>query len=549
MKPCTHCGQANADDLLECGICGQALAALPSCKPPLPVATPENEPSEFTKHFYAATPQVWATYTLLALNASIFLLMGWQSSNLVHPNLPVLLDWGANWGPLTATGGGWWRLLAAAFLHFTIFHLLCNLFALWQAGLLAERLFGNWFFLALYLGTALVSSLASLHRHPTIISAGASGAVFGVYGALLGYLVRQRGALPRHIWASLGKTILIFVALNLFYGLTQLQVDNAAHVGGLFSGLVLGWLAARPLQPSHRQALLRPAVIYLAVGLVVMMVPLVAFAPRSHPRYGRMLNDMGVNIARGTVLPKNPAAAVWWYERAAQLGCAEAEFNLGRRYFDTHSDVATNAAEGIKWFRQAADHGSTNAEISLGIIYYNGDGVPVDHAEARYWMERSAAHGQAGEQFLLGQMYYQGDGTARDLSAAFKWMQLAAGQGLPDAQVRLAGFYLRGEGTETNAVEAARWAHAAANQGQPNAQYLLATLYATGEGVPQNPQEAYVWFSLAALSQAPLALAASNILSELAPQMTSDQLTGARHRVNELTQKIAWYKQRASVTP
>lgn len=552
MKECTYCGQALVAGLADCGSCGQTLP-VPSAVTAAPVVTEpvttaDDDASEFTKYFYAATPRVWATYTLLALNALIFLLMGWQAGNLVHPNLAVLLDWGANWGPLTATGGGWWRLLTAAFLHFTIFHLLCNLFALWQAGLLAERLFGNWFFLALYFSTAVLSSLASLHRHPTIISAGASGAVFGVYGALLGYLVRQRGALPRHIWASLGKTILIFVALNLFYGLTQLQVDNAAHVGGLFSGLVLGWLAARPLQPSHRRALLRPAIIYLAVGVVVLLVPLVAFAPRSSPRYGRLLNDMGVNLARGVSLPKNPVAAVWWYQKAAQLGSAEAEYNLGRRYFNTNSDVAFNPAEGIKWFRTAAEHGSTNAEISLGIIYYNGDGIPADHAEARQWIERSAAHGQAGEQLLLGQMYHQGDGTARDLGAAFKWMQLAAAQGLPEAQAHLAGFYLRGEGTATNVVAAAQWAGEAANHGQPNAQYLLATLYATGEGVPQNAAEAYAWFKLAARSEAPVALAASNILSQLAPHLTPFQLASAGQRVSELTQKIAEYNRLPPVT-
>ncbi len=102
-----------------------------------------------------------------------------------------MLNWGANWGPLT-TAGEWWRILTACFLHFGIVHLLCNMYALLLAGLLAERLFGNWFYLAIYIGTGLASSLTSLWWHPELICAGASGAIFGVYGALLGYLVNQR---------------------------------------------------------------------------------------------------------------------------------------------------------------------------------------------------------------------------------------------------------------------------------------------------------------------------------------------------------------------
>ena len=542
MKRCTYCGRPNEDTQVHCVGCYEVLPGpetATSVAPPLPPEKTEKEASEFTKHFYAATRRVWVTYALMGLNCLIFLLMGWQSSNVVHPGITALLDWGANWGPLTATGGGWWRLLANVFLHFTVFHLLCNMFALWQAGLLAERLFGNWFFLAVYLGAGLASSLTSLDWHPDIISAGASGAVFGVYGALLGYLVRQRGAVPRRIWASLGKTILAFVALNLFYGLTQLQVDNAAHLGGLLAGLILGWVAARPLPLPQRQAATRSTGWQLVLAVLALIVPLVAAAPRSSSNYGKLLNNMGESLALGSAGPKNPAAAERWYLRATRLGSAEAEFNLGRRCFDTDSGVTNNPAEGIKWFRQAAGHGSTNAEISLGILYYQGDGVPADHVEARCWITRAAEHGVPAEQLLLGQMYSRGDGTPKDDSSAFKWIQRAAEEGLAEAQTRLAALYFNGEGTETNLVEAARWARAAADHGQPNAQYILGSLYATGQGVPRDAVEAYAWFSLTASRPPPLGPAAGDALTALADGMTPVQLAGARHRAAELTRKIA----------
>ena len=146
-------------------------------------------------------------------------------------------------------------------------------------------------------------------------------------------------------------------------------------------------------------------------------------------------------------------------------------------------------------------------------------------------------------------MDYQGDGTVKDDGAAFKWIHQAADQGLAAAQAQLATLYIKGEGTETNLVEAVRWAREAANHGQPNAQYILATLYATGQGVPLDKVEAYAWFALAAGQPLPLGPAASNALAHLATEMTSQQVAGARHRADELTQKIAWLTRPATARP
>ncbi len=550
MKTCSHCARSNDDSRLNCAGCGERLPELAASNATVAPATgnASREPlvgekldvdtEVFTQNYSAATPRVWVTYWLLGLNSLVFLTTGLAGANLVHPQLGTLLDWGANWGPLTTTSGGEWRLLANCFLHFTLWHLLGNMFALWQGGRLTERLFGNGFFLVLYLATGVIGSLTALDWHPDIISAGASGAVFGIYGALLGYLVRQRGAVPKRLWRSLGKTIVVFVAFNLFYGLTQLKVDNAAHEGGLAAGLMLGWLAARPLHLPHRSASTHRTALHLALGLVVLLLPLAWLFPRDRPTYGKLLSDMGTSFDLGSGVPKSREAALRWYHQAAQLGSTEAEMNLGRVYFNDDPPGTKNPTAGIHWFREAAAHGSTEAEATLGAIYYDGVGVAADHVAAREWIARAAAHGQAKEQMLLGAMYYRGDGTTRDYAAAFHWIRQAAGQGLGPAQALLSVLYYQGQGTETNLAAAAHWALAAAKNGQVKAQFELGSLYAQGQGVAQDAVEAYAWLGVAISNRVEVTATAKKLQEQLALNMTPEQLAKAHRRFAELVRQL-----------
>ena len=98
----------------------------------------------------------------------------------------TVLEWGANFGPKTMDGQ-WWRLFTSMFLHFGIIHIGFNMWVLWNVGRLVERLVGNFGFALLYVVSGLLGSVASLAWNPTTISAGASGAVFGVVGALIGF--------------------------------------------------------------------------------------------------------------------------------------------------------------------------------------------------------------------------------------------------------------------------------------------------------------------------------------------------------------------------
>lgn len=213
----------------------------------------QRELHEFNRRLRAqGAPRV--TQTLVALNFLVFIAMAIATRQVAGFGLQELARWGANNGPLTV-GGQWWRLLSAAFLHLNPIHLLVNMWVFWNVGRLAERLFGRWTFLALYLAAAFLASLGSLAWNPLLISVGASGAIFGILGAFLAYLARRRTLVPRTVVRAYWLSTLVFVLFSLISGLLQTGIDNGAHVGGLIAGFCLGWILARPLEAAPRRPL------------------------------------------------------------------------------------------------------------------------------------------------------------------------------------------------------------------------------------------------------------------------------------------------------
>jgi membrane associated rhomboid family serine protease len=186
------------------------------------------------------------TRGLVAANVLVFLLIAGASGALWHLPGAALIAWGSNYGPLTL-GAEPWRMLSALFVHGGLLHVGLNMLALWQAGAVVEQLFGRWRFLALYLGAGLLASIASLGWRPEINSVGASGAIFGVIAALLVDLRLRRDLLPRAVFRRMRSGLLSFLGFSLFAGLALPGIDNAAHLGGLVGGALLGYtLAPRP---------------------------------------------------------------------------------------------------------------------------------------------------------------------------------------------------------------------------------------------------------------------------------------------------------------
>jgi membrane associated rhomboid family serine protease len=189
---------------------------------------------------------------IVALNIVVFAAMAVATKKLGQFTPQDLLSWGANFGPLTVNGQ-WWRLFTALFVHFSLLHVLLNMWALWNIGRLSERLFGHGTLLFLYIAAGVLASLTSIAWDPSHSSVGASGAIFGLFGAFLAFLSRQRHQIPTTILRKHWISTSVFVLFNLINGAIQPGIDNAAHVGGLLSGFVLGFILARPLERENRE--------------------------------------------------------------------------------------------------------------------------------------------------------------------------------------------------------------------------------------------------------------------------------------------------------
>ena len=224
---------------------------------------------DFLFRLQQATPRLWVTPTLIAINLLVWVTMMAEGMSPLAPLGSELLAWGGN--RLQETRTEPWRLMSAPVLHAGVVHLAFNMWALWDVGRVAERFYGNIQFLMIYLLAGLFGSLASLFFAARVaVSVGASGAIFGVIGALLAALVGQRRRLPPALASSLWRSLLLFVGISLFLGFTSGVVDNAAHLGGLAAGFVLATIVAERFDWSayRRQGLWRALLALVTAGLV-----------------------------------------------------------------------------------------------------------------------------------------------------------------------------------------------------------------------------------------------------------------------------------------
>lgn len=235
----------------------------------------------FEARLVELTPVPWALYTVMGLNALVWLLNLFDGMSAMKPTPAELFAWGANSSTAVVRDGDYWRLLTATFLHGGVLHLVLNMFALWDAGRRVCRWFGNGQFLLIYLGAGLTGSALSLHfSSQQAVSVGASGAVFGVLGALLVGVLQHRERVPKGMVQQLLTTQGVFVVIMLVQGFARPGIDNAAHIGGLVAGAVLAWLLielvdeqAGVAQRRVRQVLALLAVAVMAGGLTAMARP------------------------------------------------------------------------------------------------------------------------------------------------------------------------------------------------------------------------------------------------------------------------------------
>ena len=184
--------------------------------------------------------QPWVTWALLVVNTTVWLV---SSSGGDTRDPQVLINFGAMFGP-RIVAGEYWRLFIAMFLHSGLVHLLMNGLGLFMVGSLVERRFGHLRFLLVYLLAGLFGSLASFGLNSVAVGAGASGAIFGVLGALVAFFL-----VHRNIFGIEGRQSLVGVLMVagfiLASGIQTEQVDNWAHIGGFVAGFLIG-LAISP---------------------------------------------------------------------------------------------------------------------------------------------------------------------------------------------------------------------------------------------------------------------------------------------------------------
>ncbi len=176
------------------------------------------------------------TPILIYINVGLFIIMFLSGMGFISFKGKDLLEWGANYGPFTKAGE-WWRLFTCMFLHGGIMHLLANMYGLLFVGIFLEPLLGRTRFLVVYISTGIIGSLASIWWYDATVSVGASGAIFGLYGLFLSAMATRIFSLEfskAFLWSTV-----IFIGYSLLMGLTG-GIDNAAHLGGLVSGFMVG---------------------------------------------------------------------------------------------------------------------------------------------------------------------------------------------------------------------------------------------------------------------------------------------------------------------
>jgi membrane associated rhomboid family serine protease len=219
---------------------------------------------DFAMKLSDTTP--WATYALTGICVLMFI---WESIIGGSDNSMVLLRMGATSSTLVM-GGEWWRLIGSMFLHIGIIHLIVNMYALISVGGVLERYLGNIKFLALYALSGVAGSAASAFMG-TQVGAGASGAIFGLFGAaaLIGW--RYRNEIPTAFRNQLAGGMAVTIIYNLLYGFGHQGIDNSAHIGGLVAGLIFAALVPPEVTGSDKGRHLSGAQTTLFIFIALCM--------------------------------------------------------------------------------------------------------------------------------------------------------------------------------------------------------------------------------------------------------------------------------------
>ena len=348
------------------------------------------------------TPVV--TRALVGINAAVFVAMVLSGISPTEPTTAQLLKWGANWGP-RSLGSEPWRLLTSNYLHIGIIHIALNMWCLWDLGQLSEFIFGRWTLLLIYTACGLAGSIASLWWHPMVIGAGASGAIFGLAGALITAIYLGKLPFPRQGFQKTLRSLLTFAGYNLLFGAVGRGIDNSAHIGGLIMGLALGAVIGQFLTETPESRAGRERFVFMLAAIVLLA---------SGALVKRQKGDVVFVVqARDALAKGQPDAAI----KALQ--------NVGKNSKDN------------------------TALVLLGNAYLQ----KKDYAQAEVTLKRAEANdpGDPAVQYNLGLLYQS---TNRFEPARQIFVKLSQSNPRDDEVWMMLGSSLDGLGRESEAVQA-----------------------------------------------------------------------------------------------
>jgi rhomboid protease GluP len=325
----------------------------------------------------------FVTPIIIDINIAVFILMVISGVDFMSPTTANLLAWGANFRPMTL-GGQEWRLLTNVFLHIGIFHLLFNMYALLYIGLLLEPHLGKIRFAAAYLLTGIAASTASLYWHDMTVSAGASGAIFGMYGVFLAMLTTN--FIEKSARRALLTSIVVFVGYNLVNGLKE-GIDNAAHVGGLVSGLVIGYAYYPSLKNPEKMDLQWRTIAALSVMILFLCFLTCRSTTNVIGEYDTKMNgfaDMEKKALKVFSMPKNTShdsllseiknrGIYYWNQNIALLNNVE-KMNLPTQIHDRDKTLLRYCNLRIKSYNLIYKMVAENTDkYKDSITMYNGE--------------------------------------------------------------------------------------------------------------------------------------------------------------------------------
>ncbi|MFL5327906.1 MAG: caspase family protein [Gemmataceae bacterium] len=243
-----------------------------------------------------------------------------------------------------------------------------------------------------------------------------------------------------------------------------------------------------------------------AEAMYTLALTLTATQPSECARLARMAAEkehpagmwkLGNVLEHGVGVSKDIPAAIEQYRKAADLGVALAQHQMGYLYLNGKG-VPKDLDEAVKWYRKAADQNFPDAFTAMGYLYTEGKGVSKDLAEAANWYRKAAEQENSNGEYNLALILFQGKGVEKNPVEAMQWLQKAADRNYLPAMERVGECYAKGEGVTKDEAEAVRWFDRVANIGDANAQLRLAYRYRDGKGVPKSLTDAARWLQRAA---------------------------------------------------